>query len=330
MPGAARHVVIRDIDAATHRPHALHSAERIWVEKNCYVDLWIELLAARGLEPLACMPFVLSMDFEGDQWTFFKPPLTDLRRLYGIDVQELTVWRPLLDHAVEHLSAGKLLTVEVDAFWLPDTVATDYRHAHSKTTIALNDLDLSTRRLGYFHNAGYFALEGEDFDQIFATQTAATALPPYAEMIRIDRVTRRSEPELRSMSLLLLDQHLAWRPVTNPVARFAQRFAADLPSLHQAGLTGYHRWAFAGVRQLGAAFELAAAHLRWLQGGDDLEAAAVAFERIAQHSKAFILKAARAVNAGRSLDATPLFVEMAEAWDRGMEATIAWRERAGT
>jgi hypothetical protein len=269
------------------------------------------------------MPFVVSMDFEGDQWTFFKPPLTDLRTLYGIDVQELTVWKPLIEHAVEHLSAGKLLTVEFDAFWLPDTAATDYRQSHSKTTVALNDIDLANRRLGYFHNAGYFVLEGEDFERVFSTEKAPDALAPYAEMIRIDRVIKRSEPELREMSQRLLDQHLAWRPASNPVARFAKRFVEDLPLLHEVGLQGYHKWAFAGVRQLGAAFELGAAHLRWLRSDGEIEEAAVAFDLIAQHSKAFILKAARAVNAGRSLDATPLFVEMAEAWDRGMEIASA-------
>jgi len=41
----------------------------------------------------------VAIDFEGDQWTFFKPPHEDLKALYGIDVQELYVWRPLLEHA---------------------------------------------------------------------------------------------------------------------------------------------------------------------------------------------------------------------------------------
>jgi hypothetical protein len=321
-------VVVPGLAAAGHVPHTLHGADRVWVEKNCYADLWIELLHAQGLEPHACLPFVLSLDFEGDQWTFFKPPLADLRTLYGVDVQELTVWRPLIEHAVEHLSAGKLLSVEVDAFWLPDTEATDYRQGHSKTTIVLNDLDVPGRRLGYFHNAGYFELGGEDFDELFALPRAADALPPYAELIRIDRVVRRSDAELRSLSWRLLDEHLAWRPQSNPVARFAERFGTDLPKLQQEGLASYHRWAFAGVRQLGAAFELAAAHVRWIEPGGRLEASAAAFDLIAQHSKAFILKAARAVNAGRALDASPLFIEMAEAWERGMAGIAAHRADA--
>jgi hypothetical protein len=94
------------------------------------------------------LPFVAAIDFEGDQWTFFKPPHGELRDLYGIDVQELNVWRPLLEHALEHLAAGKLISTEADAFWLPDTSGTDYRRQHTKSTIVLNDLDLANRTPG--------------------------------------------------------------------------------------------------------------------------------------------------------------------------------------
>lgn len=294
-----------------HRPHALHDAERVWAEKNCYTDLWIELLHARGLEPMACLGFVFGLDFEGDQWTFFKPPLADLRTLYGVDVQELTVWRPVLDHAVEHLGAGKWLALEVDAFWLPDTAATDYRQAHAKTTIVLNEVDTVARRLGYFHNAGYFMLSGEDFEQLFAT----AKLPPYAEAIRCDRLVHLAPEPLRAASKRLFEGHLAWRPRSNPVRRFSERFESDLPALQAAGLSAYHRWAFAGVRQLGAASELAGLYLRWLMPDSPPADRIAAFERIAQHSKTLLLKAARAVNSGRPLDARPLMDEMARDWE---------------
>ena len=309
-----RLAVLPGLRAADHRGHALHGADRIWVEKNCYTDLWIELLHAQGLEPRACLSFVFGMDFEGDQWTFFKPPLSDLRALYGIDVQELTVWRPMLAHAIEHLGAGKLLSVEADAFWLPDTAGTDYQNAHSKTTIVLNELDLAARRLGYFHNAGYYTLDGQDFTQLF---DVPAALPPYTEVIRLDRIVRRPEAELRAISGALFDAHLAWRPRSNPIARFRERFEADLPVLQREGLASYHRYAFAGIRQLGAGFELAADYVRWALPAAADEAA-IAFDLIAQHSKTLILKAARSVNSGRPLAAEPLFGEMAQAWQHGM------------
>lgn len=318
---AMTHVaVLPSLSAAEHRPHSLHSAERIWVEKNCYADLWIELLHAQGMEPRACLAFVVALDFLGDQWTFFKPPLGDLRALYGIDVQELTVWRPMIEHACEHLGSGRLLSLEVDAHWLPDTAGTDYRQAHAKTTIVLNEIDPGARQLGYFHNAGYFELEGDDFGQIFAHDAPLAQLPPYAEIIHIDRAVRRPDAELRAHSAAMLDAHLAWRRASNPVERFRERFEADLPALQQRGLARYHPWAFAGVRQLGAAFELAALYLRWLR--PDATAAAEDFELIARHSKTLILKAARAVNSGRALDSRPLFDEMAAAWERGMAAGV--------
>jgi hypothetical protein len=305
------------LDAATYVPSALHAQDRTWLEKNCYADLWIELLHARGLEPLACMGFTLAVDFEGDQWTFFKPSHDDLRAMYGVNVQELTVWRPLLDHVREHVAAGKWVCPEVDAHWLPDTAGTDYRQGHSKTMIAINDLDEPARRLGYFHNAGYHALEGEDFEQIFR---ADVVLPAYCEVVRLDRARRRPDAELRAMAASALARHIALRPADNPVRRFAARFGRELPLLQSAGLATYHPWAFATVRQLGAAFELAALHLAWLGIAPE---AVEAFHRIAADCKALILKGARAVNTGKPLDVAGALAQTVAAWERGMAALDA-------
>lgn len=318
-----RVVALHGPDAATYGAHRLHAPDCIWPEKNCYADLWIELLHAQGMDPHAMLPFVFALDFEGDQWTFFKPPLSDLRKLYGVDVQELTVWRPLLDHALEHVGAGKLLSVEVDSWWLPDTAGTDYRESHSKTTIVINDVDTEAGRLGYFHNAGYFSLEGEDFVKTFWLDGETPALPPYAELIRVDRAIVQNSETLRALSRQLLAEQLGWRPADNPVERFRARFATDLPALQHAGLPLYHKWAFAGLRQLGAASELAADYLRW-QWADAAPANAIeAFDRVASLAKALTLKSARAVNSGRSLDPSDNFDEMATAWQIAMGSTLA-------
>lgn len=315
------------LNAEAYSRHALHGQEAVWLEKNCYGDLWIELLHSLGQEPLAMLAFTLAVDFEGDQWTFFKPSLEEIRLLYGIDVQELTIWRPLLDHAVEHLGAGKLISTEADAFWLPDTVGTDYRTKHSKTTIVLADLDVPARRLGYFHNAGYFELSGEDFVQLFRLEQAEdpSFLPLFAELIRVDRMLHRTPQDLSQKAWSLLQRHFARRPCSNPFRRFGQRFATDLPELQAKGLGHYHVWAFAAIRQAGAAFDLAAAHLRWQLGNGypALLPAAEHFDFIAQSNKALILKGARAVHSGRPFDSAPLFAEMALAWDRGMESLQA-------
>jgi Domain of unknown function (DUF1839) len=314
--------VLRGLDPANYPRSVLHAESCVWVEKNCYVDIWIEVIHALGLEPRAILPFVAAIDFEGDQWTFFKPPHGELTDLYGIDVQELNVWRPLLEHALEHLAAGKLISTEADAFWLPDTSGTDYRRQHTKSTIVLNDLDLKNRTLGYFHNAGYYRLEGEDFARTFRLDVPPdpTFMPLFAEVVRIDRVIRRPPAELVAMSRELWRRHLGRRPTRNPVRSFQERFERELPGLQEKGLAHYHAWAFGTIRQLGAAFELAALNLKWLtaNGTPGLETATTAFEQLANTNKTLILKGARATNSRRPLDGAPLFDAMASAWENGL------------
>jgi hypothetical protein len=320
----SRVVVLPELDAATYRRHGLHADDRVWLEKNCYIDICIEVVHALGLEPLAMLGFVTAIDFEGDQWTFFKPPHDELRELYALDFQELNVWRPLSAHVLEHLAGGKLVSTEADAFWLPDTAGTDYQRQHTKTTIVIQDFDLEKGRLGYFHNAGYYALEGEDFAQLFRVGFPhdPAFMPLFAELVRIDRVVRRPDDELRPMARALLRKHLARRPVDDPVSRFGRRFSADLPWITGEGLAFYHAWAFATVRQLGAAAELAQLHVDWL-GDAALAPAAASFAAVSQGAKAFILKAARAVNAKRALDAASMFDEMAAAWRSGLDTLAA-------
>ncbi|MBG9388306.1 DUF1839 family protein [Caenimonas aquaedulcis] len=324
--------------AKGYEPHPLHGPDAVWVEKNCYGDLWIELLHCLRLDPCAMLPFTLAVDFEGDQWTFFKPPLGELHDLYGLDVQELAVWRPMVDHAREHLSAGKLIACEMDAFWLPDTAATDYRQKHTKTTIVLANIDIEEQWLGYFHNAGYYELQGEDFRGLFRIGEPEDPgyMPLFAELIRTDRVKRRAPMELASLSLDLLERHWRRRPRTNPLTRFGQRLTSEFPSLRSAGLAHYHSWAFATIRQAGAAFDLTAEYLRWQSdfGHYGLADAALRFDEIAQSMKTLILKAARSVNSGRPLQASELIETSAAAWEEGMamvgrslgcKAEAAWR-----
>jgi hypothetical protein len=316
--------VLKGLDPATYTRSVLHAESCAWVEKNCYVDIWIEVIHALGLEPRAILPFVAAIDFEGDQWTFFKPPHGELFDLYGIDVQELNCWRPLLEHALEHLGAGKLISTEADAFWMPDTSGTDYRRQHTKSTIVLNDLDLEKRTLGYWHNAGYYRLEGEDFARTFRLDQPhdPTFMPLFAELVRIDRVVKRPTTELVGMSLDLWRRHIQRRPTYNPVKRFHERFMRDLPAIQDQGLAFYHAWAFGSTRQLGAAFELAALNLKWLaqNGTSGLDTAIAACEEISNTNKTFILKGARATNSRKPFDGTAMFDGMAQAWERAMDA----------
>src|SRR5438094_8451797 len=84
------------LDPSTYQRHPIHQEGRTWAETNCYVDVWIERLHALGYEPGAALAVTLTIDFEGDQWTFFKCPLLVMYDLDGLDVQELAVCRPLV------------------------------------------------------------------------------------------------------------------------------------------------------------------------------------------------------------------------------------------
>jgi Domain of unknown function (DUF1839) len=315
---AQRASALPGVDPVNYVRHSLHSPDLSWVEKNCYIDVWIELIHALGLDPLAMMAFTVAIDFEGDQWTFFKPPHEDLRQLYGVDVQELYAWRPLIEHAVEHLKAGRFISTEADSYWLPDTAGTDYRQQHVKSTIILSDIDVAAQRLNYFHNAGYFSLEGEDFVQLFRLGAPydPAFLPLFAELVRQDKAKARPSEELRALSLDLLRKHIDRRPGDNPIARFQARFDQDLPTIAQRGMHYYHAWVFGTVRQLGAASELSAAYLRWFGQPETFEPVAAAFAEISSIGKSLLLKIARAVNAKRALDASASFEQMAAAWDR--------------
>jgi hypothetical protein len=167
-------------------------------------------------------------------------------------------------------------------------------------------------------------LQDEDFDHLFrlGAEPDPTVLPLFAELVRVDALVRRPVAELASQARVLLARHVERRPRANPVVSMQQRFERDLAWIQERGLNVYHAWAFATLRQLGAAFELLAWHVRWLRdagAGADLEPAAADFELLSTTAKTFILKAARAVNTRKPLDASGSFAEMAGAWDRGMD-----------
>src|SRR5688500_11066565 len=305
---------VLSIDPSRYEPHSFHRDDSLWIEKNCYIDVWIEVLHAQSLDPTAMLPFVVALDFDGDQWTFFKPSHADLYDLYGIDVQELNVWRPLIDHAARHVGDGRLIFTEADAFFLPDTQGTDYRNQHTKTTIVIETIDVERRKLGYFHNASYHLLEGDDFEGVFGLSLPPDPhrLPFFAEFVRLDRVVKRPPGDLASRSGLLLRRHMTRRPVTNPFRRFPGRFENDLRWLAGEGLATYHVYAFATVRQFGANFELASHYVKWPKdhAGVDLPGTAEDFASISASAKALILKAARAVSAKKTVEFGPMFEGM--------------------
>jgi hypothetical protein len=309
--------------AAAHVPHLLHGEERTWPEANCYVDLWIELLNSRGLEPRAGLAFTLGLDFEGDQFTFFKYPHRDLRALYGIETQELNIWRGLVTHAAEQCGYGRVLMPEVDSFYLPDTAGVSYRNDHAKTTIGMVAVDPERHTLRYFHGRGLYELGGNDFDGIFRLGEYAAdtgVLPPYAEIAKMDAMRSLDMPTLVDRALALTRLHLASAPSVNPFAQHAARLTGDLVWLRDASPESFRQYAFATVRRAGACFGLTTAFLQWLDGNGvtGLREAAVAFDRVSVGAKTVQFKLARAVRLKREADVAPDVAEMVGAWDEGM------------
>lgn len=300
------------LDVAHYQPHALHGHDANWSEINCSADLWIELLHSLGLEPLAAGAFAIAADFVGDQWSFLKFPPEDVRELFGIAVDEINVWRPVAEHAVEQLSRGRLLTVEVDAFWLPDVGGTDYRRTHTKTTIGLAGIDPAGRAAAYFHGPGYFTLSGSDYDGVFNWQPGGSRLAPYVEVIDLASMV---VTDVRAVARQQLARQLARVPLTNPVERLGLRLLEDLPWISAMGVEGYHGYAFGVVRQCGAGAELAAAYLRWL--GDVPIAGFTAFARISELAKSLQFSVARAAR-GRVVEVSGIIEEMAAAWETGI------------
>jgi hypothetical protein len=305
------------LDPAAYRPHEVHVGERSYTETNCYTDILIELLHARGDEPLAAMGFTVRMDFEGDQWTFFKPPPDDLELLYGIDIHEMQPYRPLPEQIAEQLEQGRTLIVELDAWYLPDTAATSYRSEHVKTSVIAEAIDRAGERLRYFHNASLYELEGEDYRGVFRLGRPFDddVLPPYTELVRFDAGPRLQGEELRSAAYGLLRRHLDRRPRVNPFGRFGEQLAATLPQLLEGDAANYHAYAFATVRMAGSAFEIAASHVDWLLGAEGAQASA-ALGRIVEGCKVLSFKLARR----RAFDPAPAVAELARAWAEAMSS----------
>jgi hypothetical protein len=323
----SRPLRIAPLDASTYRRHAIHGDDRIWPETNCYTDLLIEVAHGFGHDPAAMLGFTLAIDFEGDQWTFFKPAHADLYALYGFDVQELALWKPLVEHVVEQVDRGHPVLVELDSWYLPDTSGSAYRTQHTKTTVGVNEIDLARNRMGYFHNASYYAVEGEDFRQLFHLDGVPhdRVLPPYVEYIKWRPDFRRLEGRaLADAAMALLPAHVGRIPTENPFPKFQSRFESDLAWLMGADIGRFHAYSFATLRQYGACFELAETHLRWLAGHgvDGLEGPAAALHAIAEAAKAFQFQLARAMARKKPLDLTPLHA-MAQAWERAMAPLVS-------
>ncbi len=278
----------------------LDGPHRQWPETNCYTDLWLSLVAEWGAEPRAMLGHLAAVGFAADQFTFFKPPHAELEALYGARVEELTLYRSIEAHCVAHANAGRPVLVEADAWWLPDSEGTDYRRGHTKSTIAVLGIAPGEPRLEYIHNRFRGALGGADYRGVLWLDPAPPDgwLPPFAEVV--ERLPGAPEGrELAEAARDLLRRHLARSP-GDPFAAMADALEGEMPLVRAAGPEGFHLWAFATLRQAGAAHELLGIHAAWLGEALGVDAAApvAACGRLSAGAKTLQFRAARAARGG--------------------------------
>jgi hypothetical protein len=312
-----------DRSAATADPGAVAQAgECDWPITNCYVDAWMLVLRAWGFDPLAGLGVTIAQDYEGDQFTFFKYLHADLERIFGVIVGELSIWHSLEEQIAAQVQLGRLVLVEVDGYYLPDTRATSYRTQHTKTTIAVDAIDIGAGRLNYLHNVGRSELAGEDYAGVFRRLPGQDAvddvLPPYVEF------ARRRWPPLHDAALTeaavdVLRRHLRRRPEHNPIRCYRADFARQMEWL-MAHPEHFHDYAFGVFRQLGANFQLLAAHINWLvhRGVDHLAGSAESAAVISATAKTMQFKVARIASRHRFDPCDALF----DTLERNYEAVI--------
>ncbi len=271
----------------------------------------------------AMLGFTLAIDFEYDQWTFYKPKPGDIALLYGIEVEELTIWRSLSDHILTQTAHGRIPLVEVDSYYLPDTEGRGYRDAHTKTTIAVLSIDPDSECLEYIHNRGRYTLHGADYRTLLRIDPRPdeSDLDPFCEIAKLENMIRRDDDDLRSIALELIVGYRRRMPKDNPIQRHAAVISQELLALSEQGDGYFDPYAFANTRQCGSGFAFAADHLRWFgAGAEEWEAAADCFASISGTASMLILKMARIVHSGRPRDITGPLEEMALAWERGVAA----------
>jgi len=216
---------------------------------------------------------------------------------------------------------GRFLIVEVDSYYLPDTARVSHGIEHVKTLIAPNMIDREQRRLAYFHNAGYYELEGDDFARIFERPVdRPEMLPPYVELVKLDRIRHLDEDKLLSAALGLVRAHLQRRPATNPVQRFRKRLDHDIGWLRSDGLATFHLYSYATLRQFGSSAELAGSLCDWLaERGEPIAQVAVDFRELASDAKTAQFQLARLVS-GRTVDIGPILQRLEARWASTMHA----------
>ena len=222
---SSRTVSLWGIDPETYVPHRLHAPGRTYLETNCYADALIELLHARGDEPLAMFGYIVATDWEGDQFSYAKPRYADLERLFGIEIHKMLPYRTC--PSTSRRSSARTHCLSGDRL----LVASRHRRHHLPPRASEDDGrpgDDRPRheRMRYFHNAGVFELGGDDYRGAFRMlpQFTADVMDPFTEVVRFD-----AGPRLAGGRASPGGAHPARRPLLAAPAAQPVRFLGPEP-----------------------------------------------------------------------------------------------------
>ena len=264
------------------------------------------------------MGCTVRMDFEGDQWTFFKPLPRTSSCCSGSTSTRCSPTARCPSRPPSRSPSGRTMIVELDSWYLPDTAATSYR-ARTRQELGRRRGDRpGGERLRYFHGTGLYELDGEDYRGVFrlGRRFSDDVLPPYTELVRFD-----AGPRLRGRGAARGRACAAARPPRpppreQPVRALRRRSSsATCRACSRATPRDYHAYAFATVRMAGSAFEVAR-----------LPGAVAAGRRAPTAPRRRCSGSSRAARCSRfklarrrPFDPEPALAALAAAWDEAME-----------
>ena len=260
------------------------------------------------------------MDFEGDQWTFFKPPPEDLELLFGIDIHEMQPYRPLplqarrADRQRPHADrrARLLVPARHRGDQLPQRARQELGRDRGDRPRGASGCATSTAPACTSSPARTTAASSAS-----AASSSTDVLPPYTELVRFDAGPALRGDELRDAAPARCCADTSpRRPASNPFLRFGHAArATTCRACWRATSPTYHAYAFATVRMVGAAFEVAASHVDWLLGRGRGQSAATRCARIVEGCKALSLQARPPARVRPERRRSS---ELAAAWDEAM------------
>ena len=183
----------------------------------------------RGHEPLAMLGGTIRTDFEGDQWTFFKPAPQDLERLFGIDIHEMQLYRPLPEQIEEQLRAGPHRDRRARLV-VPARHPVDRLPARARQELGRDRGDRRRRRASALlpQRRPVRALAATTSAAACGSTTATTtdiAAAVHRRSCASTQVSALARRRAEGASQVVLREHFAYRPGSNPFVRFGDSLA---------------------------------------------------------------------------------------------------------